>query len=136
MILIVCIDKNNGMAFNNRRQSQDLKLRERILTITKGSTLLMNNYSMELFGEHSQIRADEHFLDNAIKDDYCFAENIDITPYEDKINKIILYKWNRAYPSDLKFGISLSGSWELVKTEDFQGNSHENITEEIYERVK
>ena len=136
MILIVCMDKNGGMAFNNRRQSQDIKLRERILTITKGSTLLMNNYAKEMFGEHSRIKADEHFLDNAIEDDYCFAENIDITPYEDKINKIILYKWNRAYPSDLKFGISLSGSWELVKTEDFQGNSHENITEEIYERVK
>ena len=136
MILIVCIDKNGGMAFNNRRQSQDLKLRERILTITKNSTLLMNSYSMDLFGEHSQIRADEHFLDNAIEDDYCFAEDIDITPYENKITKIILYKWNRAYPSDLKFGISLSDGWKLVKTEDFQGNSHENITEEIYERAK
>ena len=136
MILIVCVDKNGGMAFNSRRQSRDIKLRERILTLTNDSTLLINNYSKEMFGDHSHIRVDKHFLDNAIDGDYCFAEDIDATPYEDKISKIILYKWNRAYPSDLKFGISLSDGWKLVKTEDFQGNSHEKITEEIYERVK
>lgn len=136
MILIVCIDENGGIAFNSRRQSQDKKLRDRILTITSDSTLLMNNYSREMFGDHSQIKTDEHFLDNALDGDYCFAEDIDVTPYEDKISKIVLYKWNRAYPSDLKFGISLSEGWKLVRSEDFQGNSHENITEEIYERVK
>ena len=136
MILIVCIDKNGGIAFNSRRQSHDIKLQERILTLTSNSMLLMNNYSKEIFGDHSQIRADEHFLDKARDADYCFVEDIDVTPYEDKISKIILYKWNRAYPSDLKFGISLSDGWKLVKTEDFQGNSHEKITEEIYERVE
>ena len=136
MILIVCIDQNGGMAFNSRRQAQDIKLRERILTLTSNGTLLINNYSREMFGDHSHIKADEHFLDNALDGDYCFAEDVDVTPYEDKISKIILYKWNRAYPSDLKFGISLSDGWKLVKTEDFQGNSHEKITEEIYERVK
>ena len=136
MILIVCVDKNGGMTFNSRRQSQDIKLRERILTLTSNSSLLMNNYSREMFGDHSHIRVDEHFLNNALDGDYCFAEVIDVTPYKDKISKIILYKWNMAYPSDLKFGISLSEGWKLVRSEDFQGNSHENITEEIYERVK
>lgn len=70
MILIVCMDENGGMAFNNRLQSQDIKLRERILTLTSNGTLLMNNYSRELFGNLSHIKADEHFLDNALDGDY------------------------------------------------------------------
>ena len=35
MILIVAVDDRNGMTFNHRRQSQDKRLRERILSITK-----------------------------------------------------------------------------------------------------
>lgn len=96
----------------------------------------MNNYSRELFGNLSHIKADEHFLDNALYGDYCFVEDIDATPYEDKVSKIILYKWNRVYPNDMKFGISISDRWKLVGSDNFQGNSHEKITEEIYERVK
>lgn len=135
MILIVCTDDNGGMLFNHRRQSQDIKLRERILNITSGCTLLMNEYSREMFGDYPQIRTDSYFLDNALDDDYCFVEDVDIRPYEDKVSRIILYKWNRKYPSNLKFGISLSDGWEIVRTVDFQGNSHDRITEVIYERV-
>lgn len=107
MILIVCIDKTSGMAFNKRRQSKDVRLREQILSLTKERTLLMNRYSMKMFGDHPQIRVNENFLDSAIEYDYCFAENVDVVPYEDKIEKIVLYKWNKTYPSELKFGISL-----------------------------
>ena len=135
MILIVCTDDNGGMLFNHRRQSQDIKLRERILNITSGCTLLRNEYSREMFGDYPQIRTDSYFLDNALDDDYCFVEDVDIRPYEDKVSRIILYKWNRKYPSNLKFGISLSDGWEIVRTVDFQGNSHDRITEVIYERV-
>ncbi len=135
MILIVCTDDNGGILFNHRRQSQDVKLRERILNITSGCTLLMNEYSREMFGDYPQIRTDSYFLENALDDDYCFVEDVDIRPYEDKVSRIILYKWNRKYPSDLKFGISLSDNWKIVRTEDFQGYSHDRITEVIYERV-
>ena len=58
----------------------------------------------------------------------CFA------PYEERTERIILYKWNRRYPADLVFGVNLNNGWRLIAAEDFQGNSHEKITEEIYER--
>ena len=54
---------------------------------------------------------------------------------EEKIEKIILYRWNRVYPADVHFPIDFSG-WKLVQAEEFAGSSHEKITEEIYERVK
>ena len=49
MNIIVCVDKNNGMSFCGKRQSQDRVLRERVLEMTNGSRLLMNSYSAKQF---------------------------------------------------------------------------------------
>lgn len=135
MIIIVCVDNNGGMMFNKRRQSQDKKLRERILDLTKDGRLLMNNYSYKLFGNSPQIKVDDNFLENCTKNDFCFVENSDVLPYKEKIQKIIIYKWNRSYPSDLKFPISFDKEWKLVSTENFAGSSHDKITEEVYEKL-
>ena len=134
MTVIVCIDDRNGMAFNNRRQSQDKKLLERITSAVSGKRLLMNAYSADMFGKLPQVVIDEDFLSKAESNDICFAENIDVLPYAYKIDKIIIYKWNRHYPSDLTFDIPLD-NYEITKTEDFQGNSHDRITEVTYERI-
>ena len=40
MRVIVAVDDRNGMLFHNRRQSQDRVLRERILSMTQGSSEL------------------------------------------------------------------------------------------------
>ena len=106
MILIVCIDDQNGMAFNHRRQSQDRVLVERIEGLTADSKLRMAPYSQKLFSS-SNILADDDYLIKADIDDYCFVEREDVKPYEDKIQKVIVFRWNRHYPSDLKFGIDL-----------------------------
>ena len=107
MILITCVDNNMGMLFNHRRQSQDRVLKERII--------------------------DEHFLSKAACNDICFVEDCSVAPFEQKIEKIILYKWNRDYPADFYFDIPLSEhGWKLISSEDFVGFSHDKITEEIY----
>lgn len=94
----------------------------------------MSSYSKPLFADcRNEIICGENFTELAEKDDFCFAENIDPAAFESKIQKIILYKWNRRYPSDLKFTVDLSG-WRLSETTDFQGSSHEKITEEVYVR--
>lgn len=82
-----------------------------------------------------QIHIDEDFLDKACKDDYCFVEDQEVSAYESRIQKIILFKWNRRYPGDLYFDIDVhKAPWELTYTEDFEGSSHKNITMEVYER--
>lgn len=133
LILIVCIDSKGGMMFNHRRQSQDIVLRERILERTGGSTLLMNEYSAKMFGNHPQIRQENDPLKLALDGEYAFIEDGDIARYEEKIEKIILYKWNRDYPSDTAFDIDLD-KWVLAEHTDFIGKSHDKITEEIFER--
>ena len=103
MILIVAVDDRNGMTFNHRRQSQDKRLRERILSMTKNGKLWMNAYSHKQFvdsGDTEQIQEAEDFLERAGEKDYCFVENLEIENFRDKIEKIILCKWNRRYPGD------------------------------------
>ena len=135
LILIAFVDDGGGMMFNHRRQSRDRAALQRILDMTATSTLWMNEYSAPLFTEFAapQIQIDAQFLDKAGPGNYCLVENADVTPYLPFIEKIILFHWNRAYPSDVKFPIKLdSGKWQLISTEDFPGSSHDKITMEVY----
>ena len=133
MTIIICVDDNWGIMFNHRRQSQDKIVREHILKEIKGNTLRMNSYSAKMFGKHPQICVDEDFMDMAAPDDYCFVEDCSVSPYKQQISQVIVYKWNRNYPADQYFDMSLTDNgWRLISSEDFVGNSHEKITKERY----
>ena len=139
MIIIACVDKRNGMMFNCRRQSRDSAVCGDILRECGGKKLYMNAYSGKLFGdvEEKNIRISEDFLKEAEEEDFCFIEDIQISGFENKIRTVILYQWNRRYPADRYFLLDLSdGSWELQRTEELKGSSHEKITKEVYERVR
>lgn len=135
MILISCVDEHMGIMFNNRRQSQDSTLRERIVQISSKSKLWMNRYSETQFKENiaSHINISDYFLNEAASGEFCFVEDKQTKKYESSIEIIILYKWNKTYPSDMNFDIDLS-NWNCVRSTDFAGSSHEKITEEIYTR--
>ena len=128
MKLIVCLDDNKGMMFNNRRQSRDKILIENVLEICKGEKLYTNEYSSKLFPEKFVEIFDSM---EEIINGYCFAENFTVN--EDALEEIIVYKWNRVYPADVHFNISLE-NWKLTETVDFEGSSHDKITREIYVR--
>ena len=128
MKLIVCLDDNNGMMFNKRRQSRDKILIENVLELCKGEKLYINEYSAKLFPENA-VEVIENTA--GIEDGYCFAENFIIN--EEDIEEIIVYKWNRLYPADTYFNIDLE-KWNLTETVDFEGSSHEKITRERYVR--
>jgi hypothetical protein len=133
MIAIICLDDKNGYLFNKRRQSKDSVLRERILSLACESKLWMNAYTQKQFEEQtgSFIEVSEDFADSAQNGEYCFFENVSPTDYENKIEKVIIFKWNKVYPSDVKFNMDLS-DFKLVSQEDFKGSSHDKITMEVY----
>lgn len=135
MILITCVDASGGLLFNGRRQSQDRVLRAEILSLAAGKPLWMDSYTAALFeGEKADIRVDEDFLAKAGPGEYALLEDREAAPYEDRIEKIILYHWNRAYPGDLFFDIDVTAGWQPVSSRDFAGSSHDKITEEVYTR--
>ncbi len=132
MYLIAVIDDRSGMLFNNRRQSRDRVLCERILSFAEEGRLLMNSYSAGIFRDATgKITVDDDFLQKAGKGDYCFCENS--LPDENEVEKIILFKWNRKYPADYYFDMDLT-AWNLAETEEFVGYSHDKISMEVYVR--
>lgn len=133
MTLVVCVDDDFGMLFNGRRQSKDRLLRKDLLQTTKGSRLWMNNYSASQFEEAERIIVDENFLERTGCNDYCFVENMDITPYILHVTGVIVYRWNRDYPADTFFPVALfKDRWKLCSREEFTGSSHDVITKEVY----
>ena len=134
MTLIVCLDNNNGMLFNKRRQSRDARVCERILQVTAGRNLVMNAYSAKLFPAGACAVSEDLFA-NLDVDTCVFAEceiPSDIFP---KVQRLIVYRWNRTYPSDVKFRQeAIIGQLHKMSTVEFQGNSHDVITEEVYIR--
>ena len=138
MNIIICLDDDNGMMFNKRRQSQDRILRADLKEFIKDKDLYMNNYSYKLYKDidNGNIKVSENFLEQCTENDFCLVEDKLLNNYINKINNIIIYKWNRIYPSDLYFDINLtSNSWELLETKEFEGSSHEKIIRIIYRRV-
>lgn len=135
MILIVCVDERNGMLFNNRRQSRDKVLISHIIEKVKKERLYITSFSQDVFDivENKNIIIDNNCIEKANENDYCFIENIDVSNFSDKVNKIILYNWNRHYPADLYFNIPLD-NWVVSSENEFTGSSHEKITEKIYVR--
>ncbi len=134
MIPIVCIDDSGGMLFNHRRQSQDRLLRARVLEQTADGVLWMNAFSKKQFTEAApQIRVDENFLQLAQPEDFCFVEDRPLAEHLPRIRRLILYRWNRAYPGDQFLDLDLT-SWTQLSCTEFPGSSHDCITEEVYEK--
>lgn len=130
MNIIICIDDNCGYSFFGRRQSKDKVLRERILSLVKDSAIYMNAYSAKQFDD-GLLAVCEDFLSVAGKGEYCFVENVPF--FFENCEKIIIYKWNRSYPADMRLDYEyIRENYTLLSTTDFAGSSHERITEEIY----
>lgn len=139
MKIIVCVGDNNAMLFHNRRISRDRAVIEDILRMVSKEVkkdgrarIWMNEYSSELFRTYSgDISVSERFLEEAGEEEYCFVENVPIQEYKDEIQTVVLYRWNRKYPADIKFAMDLS-RWKMVECVEFSGHSHEKITKEVY----
>lgn len=133
MEVILCLDDRDGMLFNHRRQSRDRKVIEHMIQSLDKRQLLIRPFSLGLFyGYKGQVRVQEELLKQAGPGEVCFVEDLLLAPYEDKIQSITVYRWNRLYPADVSLDLDLKKGWRLVAREEFPGTSHEKITKEVY----
>lgn len=124
MNFIVCIDDNKGLMFNNKRLSRDSKIIEDI----------NNNYSKVVINEYSNMLFQNNGIISSvptITKKYQFIENNDLS--NQSINNLIIYKFNRSYPSDLKLNVNFT-TLELISTIEFIGSSHDKITKEVWRK--
>lgn len=134
MKLIVCVDLNNGMLFNNRRQSKDNNLIMHISNMIGDKKLWITEFSKNLYKEkinYNLLKLDD--VSKISEDEFCFIENISPSVLEKNVEEIIIYNWNRNYPADFYFDINLD-NWILKSQIDIIGSSHSKITQKIYKR--
>ncbi len=127
MKIIVCLDDNGGMLFNNRRQSRDRVVCENIIENLNGEKLFISPFSQILFENYKDaVCVSEDFLK---KGSICFVENKSLSQHD--TDEVIVYRWNRAYPSDFYCDIDFS-KYSLSEQTEFSGFSHEKITKQVY----
>lgn len=59
---IVCLDQEDGLLFNGRRQSRDRVVTEKILSMTEGKPLWMSAYSRRIFPEDAPVCVAEELV--------------------------------------------------------------------------
>ena len=120
------------MMFNDRRQSQDRGLREYVAEMTKGEKVYMNAYTEKLYEEINDPVVFVNFLHKSRKRNLCIVENLPIktTNMWNQIEEIVIFRWNKVYPSDQVLDVDLE-EWKLAEEEQIEGSTHE-ITKQIY----
>ena len=128
MTIYLCLDDRNGMLFNKRRQSRDAAVLEDIrtsvpdvLTIDPFSEKLIQGAGIPYILAGQEFPEDTHFFLEA-------RPASDILPLA---SVVVIYRWNRHYPADVRFDGDLTG-FTLQSTTQFPGTSHETITKEVY----
>ncbi len=131
----VCVDNEGGMLFFGKRQSRDRVLITELIEWSAGRKIYISPFSKVLFpDEGTAIIADDPIAE-CPEGGICFIENIDILPVIDSVGELVIYRWNRLYPSDKKLDIDpVSHGFILKEKTDFVGSSHEKITKEVYRK--
>jgi len=133
--VIITIDDNGGLMFNKRRQSRDRVLIDDMCK-SINEKIHMNAYSAQLFDAYLDKIC---IFDNPLKDcpdgGYVFLEGTHIGNYMHEIDELIVYHWNKLYPSDMRLDINIENSeLKLYNKYDFAGSSHDKITKGIYKK--
>ena len=134
MYIVVCLDTMGGILFNNRRQSRDSVIVNDVVNMA-GEKLYMSAYSKKLFKDVDGITVGEEFPFTYDDGAYCFAECEIPEEAVDKAEGFVIYHWNKLYPQDVSFDISLvKNNFKLESSEDLVGTSHDKITKEIWKK--
>ena len=136
MTVFLCIDDRGGMTFMKRRLSRDKIMIEDLSKEVGEGILYISDFSEALFSDSElSVMSVSNPLASAGKDDFAFIEDIPISNAIDRIDTLIIYKWNRKYPYDFALDIDpLNCGFSLLSSCDFKGNSHDKITKEIYRK--
>ena len=73
MYIIICLDDNNGLAFNHRRQSQDRIVAEDIRKTVGEKKLWITDYSRKLFQAVSNLEISENPKGGSERRRICFS---------------------------------------------------------------
>ena len=130
MTVYLCLDDRGGISFGGRRQSRDALVLADIaaglpdvLTIDPFSEKLVSEAGIPYLLAAGSLPGDCHF----------FTENRDPESLLPLAEKLVIYRWNRHYPADIRWaGSPADFGFTLSETSEFPGKSHKVITKEVY----
>lgn len=135
MILIFTLDDKNGTSIGGKRQSKDRVVADKIIELSNNQPICMKAKSTTFFNDASymcKIRTIDSF-DELHEDSIFFAEEVVQASVMEAAEKIIVFRWNRNYPSLVTDRVSLDGYNKEI-ADEFKGYSHDKITMEVYTR--
>lgn len=128
MRLIVIIDENNGLSFNNRRQTQDSFLIKHMIEIAEreSSIIWIKDRSKDLFEGYSNVQILDVDCFSIPAGDFIFLEDGDANEVAMASDVIYLYQWDKTYPSDEVFVFTnqLLNAFDVVESEEIEGEYH------------
>lgn len=131
--VFVCLDNHSGITFHGKRQSKDVIVREVMRIMAQDSPVFMSKYSKEQFEEDEERESVCVYKDisKIPNNAYCFVESkTDFDAVAEKAREIIVFNWNRRYPSDET--VLVPNQYVLTNTYTLIGNSHDLITVQKY----
>ena len=136
MIAAICLEDRNGLLFNGRRLSRDRAQQEDLMTVCGAGRLWISPFSAPLFAPwRERLVIAEDFLYRAGRGAVCFVEDRPLRPVLDRLEALILYRWNRTYPADVYLDLDPAAEGFVLEQQcEFSGTSHPCITREIYRR--
>ena len=135
MTVIVCVCDGGGMLFNGRRLSRDAAVIKDVESLVGDGIVFISNFSEKLFEDSSESVISVSDPLESAKDDFAFIEDMALLPYAEKIDELVIYRWNRRYPFDFKLDIDPEKEgMTLAQTVDIVGNSHAKITRETWRK--
>lgn len=132
MTIVICLDEQRGMMFNGRRQSRDRVLIADLVAYADGRRIVLSPYSAPLFeNTGAALLVSDKPCDAAADGDVCFLELPPEKAALRRARRLIIYRWNKRYPADVRLDADLS-AFRLLETTAFEGTSHEKITREVF----
>ncbi len=137
MKVIVCVDDRMGTEFNRRPLSRDRELIRDLLLLAGRDPLWADTSLAPLFpdGLPDSVRFCSDPLTKAGPGEYVFVAGHPLAAFADRIEELILYRWNRLYPSDRRLDLDPS-LWRQIQDVSFPGSSHARISRETYKRTE
>lgn len=130
MTYFTVVSNDYGVGIFGKRQSSDKNLLMDIINHAKNEKIYVSEYTYKIFLKNNL----EQNITREKKEKYIFLEIETLKDKEEEIEELIIYSWNRDYPSDKFLEINLE-KYNLEKETEFKGNSHEKITKKIFRRI-
>ena len=127
LTLCVALDDAGGMTFCGKRQSRDRVMLSEMFA-TFGTPIYVAPYSVSILTSFAgkYVAADNPAF-SAPSGGVVFLERGSVKAIIDDVETLVIYRWNRKYPSDGKIDIDLS-EWRVERATEFVGSSHDKIT--------